>query len=498
MMILKCQWIIYLYEFGAYFLRRQSPDRMPLALSSIGQRPQGNTRSSHRQINKRPVDSAPLFVPEDDDGGSLEQEEEEESPELQIAIQESIEEQEAEQMRAAIELSRSESASYGLTPSKRASSSRQILTSPYDLTNEDDDDLLYTPLHKVPSRLGTALTFANTTPQQSAWASHSRSGSSGQSSKSRSFGAPVLLLDHDSATPSKSNRTMPLVIDSESEESLEEVEIVEPVADDSIIPELARRSNQMSIQGEIDRVSGGDALRMDDGDGDEDDDLEAIEVPAPEDDPPIRPTPNDKGEAAEAFNLDSDSGEDENMEVVDVPLPDDPKSQELESTRHCSPYTSPGDNQYPEPSHPKPEQQLLNQQKAPVISTLPGGLKGLSSYPSSIVSVPEVGPSNHTPSAPQADTSFNSEDEWEAIDEDGVDRTIAERDEADWDAAQEIDVQEEEGEFARFSSQIQGRDLAQVRNEIDEEIRVLHQQRKAAMRDSEDITQQMISQIMVR
>ncbi|TFY81225.1 hypothetical protein EWM64_g2787 [Hericium alpestre] len=66
-----------------------------------------------------------------------------------------------------------------------------------------------------------------------------------------------------------------------------------------------------------------------------------------------------------------------------------------------------------------------------------------------------------------------------------------------WDAAQEMDPQGEEGEFARFMSQVKGKDLDSVRKEIDEEIKALNQQKKAAMRDSEDITQQMISQIMI-
>lgn len=66
-----------------------------------------------------------------------------------------------------------------------------------------------------------------------------------------------------------------------------------------------------------------------------------------------------------------------------------------------------------------------------------------------------------------------------------------------WDAAQEMDPRAEEGEFARFVSQVKGRDLDDVRAEIDQEIKSLHQQKKAAMRDSDDITQQMISQIMV-
>lgn len=67
----------------------------------------------------------------------------------------------------------------------------------------------------------------------------------------------------------------------------------------------------------------------------------------------------------------------------------------------------------------------------------------------------------------------------------------------DWDAAHEMDPQAEEGEYARFISHVKGKDLETVRREIDEEIKALNQQRKAAMRDSEDITQQMIAQIMV-
>ena len=69
--------------------------------------------------------------------------------------------------------------------------------------------------------------------------------------------------------------------------------------------------------------------------------------------------------------------------------------------------------------------------------------------------------------------------------------------EESWDAAQEMDPHQEAGEFARFISQMKGRDLDTVRVEIDEEIRELNRQKKAAIRDSEDITQHMISQIMV-
>ncbi|KAF9007595.1 hypothetical protein BDQ17DRAFT_1324155 [Cyathus striatus] len=67
----------------------------------------------------------------------------------------------------------------------------------------------------------------------------------------------------------------------------------------------------------------------------------------------------------------------------------------------------------------------------------------------------------------------------------------------DWDAAHEMDPHAEEGEFARFMSHVKGKDLDDVRREIDDEIKVLNEQRKAAMRDSDDVTQQMVSQIMI-
>ncbi|KAF8843762.1 PIN domain-like protein [Paxillus ammoniavirescens] len=77
-----------------------------------------------------------------------------------------------------------------------------------------------------------------------------------------------------------------------------------------------------------------------------------------------------------------------------------------------------------------------------------------------------------------------------------VDQRQAEKEEG-WDAAQEMDPHKEAGEFAQFLSQVKGKDLDTVRNEIDDEIRELNRQKKAAMRDSEDITQHMISQIML-
>lgn len=55
----------------------------------------------------------------------------------------------------------------------------------------------------------------------------------------------------------------------------------------------------------------------------------------------------------------------------------------------------------------------------------------------------------------------------------------------------------EQDDYARFMASIRNRDLNEVRTEIDDEIRVLNNQNKLAMRDSDEITQAMISQIQV-
>ncbi|KAG6892814.1 hypothetical protein C0992_012395, partial [Termitomyces sp. T32_za158] len=60
-----------------------------------------------------------------------------------------------------------------------------------------------------------------------------------------------------------------------------------------------------------------------------------------------------------------------------------------------------------------------------------------------------------------------------------------------------MDPDAEKGDYARFISQVKGKNIEDARRELDEEIKSLNQQRKAAMRDAEDITQQMIAQIMM-
>ena len=59
------------------------------------------------------------------------------------------------------------------------------------------------------------------------------------------------------------------------------------------------------------------------------------------------------------------------------------------------------------------------------------------------------------------------------------------------------DMVAEEDDYARFLASIKNRDLNEVRTEIDDEIRVLNAANKVAMRDSDEISQAMISQIQV-
>ncbi|ORY21108.1 hypothetical protein BCR39DRAFT_554229 [Naematelia encephala] len=57
------------------------------------------------------------------------------------------------------------------------------------------------------------------------------------------------------------------------------------------------------------------------------------------------------------------------------------------------------------------------------------------------------------------------------------------------------DMVEETDDYARFIASIKNRDLNEVRTEIDDEIRILNNQTKVALRDSDEITQAMVAQI---
>ena len=165
----------------------------------------------------------------------------------------------------------------------------------------------------------------------------------------------------------------------------------------------------------------------------------------------------------------NESDDDDDMEEVSVPPP-------LHNTTHNNPpdIASPRPDESPSPSLP-----LVPIEKVQDVLPFQGP-----------VTVPEDADLNENPLFIISRTPSPSHD---AQDLRLPSPPIAE----DWDAAEEMDVQAEEGEFARFISQVKGKDLSSVRKEIDDEIKALNEQKKVAMRDSEDITQQMVSQIMV-
>ncbi|KAI0034241.1 hypothetical protein K488DRAFT_46003 [Vararia minispora EC-137] len=210
-----------------------------------------------------------------------------------------------------------------------------------------------------------------------------------------------------------------------------------------------------------------------------------------------------------------DTDEDDDMEEVEVPaavpvatdLPSDEEDEDMEEVVPIAPAFS-------QDVH---SDDSLYEDVPPISSTqsMQQSFDQLLSPPLAPLSVPSRTPVPQIPAlvrhplpvlaSPTLSENFDVFEEWSRSPSpvlDGAPVTSAtdlsskQADDA-FDAAKEMDLQAEEGEFAQFIAHVKGKDLATVRREIDEEIRALNQQRKAAMRDSEDITQQMINQIMV-
>ncbi|EKM78104.1 hypothetical protein AGABI1DRAFT_61094 [Agaricus bisporus var. burnettii JB137-S8] len=181
--------------------------------------------------------------------------------------------------------------------------------------------------------------------------------------------------------------------------------------------------------------------------------------------------------------------EDDDMEEVDIPIPAASEDKEAKIPSNESPsqppaeYEESGDEDMEEVEAVVPDLALPAEE--PLVQP---------SSPNLLRASPEVTPPLEYHEAPPSVSSILSPPQ-------GHDFTVAREDPSSdeqepWDAAHEIDPNAEEGEYARFLSQVKGRNLNDVQKEIDDEIKILNDQRKAAMRDSEDITQQMISQIM--
>ncbi|KAF8501684.1 hypothetical protein F5888DRAFT_1875010 [Russula emetica] len=353
---------------------------------------------------------------------------------MQLALRESLESQEKADMQHALEASRNEF--------QGQQSADATSTAGNSLGHEVyDGDELY-----VPGRLETALAIANAGPTPKSISMARRLSSSFP--EASMFKAPNLSIDHQ--FPS---------LDLSDDSSLEYLSEVDE-AKQAISPTVNTRTTLNTAHAP----------------------LGEIPLPTVADESP-------KAESVEEqFGGVSDS--DEDMEPVPVSMPE----------KKLSAPTTPLET-------PRPKDIVSTPRRATKVhfddENLPIGRTGVANTPSpessaqnpahEAVLVPEQSEEEHVISdwsrspSPVEDSLFATE----------TPASKATTVEDSWDAAQEMDPHAEEGEFARFLSQVKGKDLDDVRREIDEEIKTLNQQKKAAMRDSEDITQQMIAQIMV-
>ena len=355
---------------------------------------------------------------------------------MQVALQESLESQENANLQHALEASRNESR--GQQPSADATSTAGSSSLDVSEMVSDGDEL------NVPGRLETVLAIANAGPTPKSISMTRRLSSSFP--EVSVFNAPKLLVDHPSPSIDLSEDS-PL-------EYLDEVDEVTPVTHSTPKPadvQLGRIPLPTRADGGTPQV-------------------ESVE---------------------EQVGAVSDS--DEDMELVPVSIPDKTLSTPTTTT-----FETP--NSHGMVSTPRRATKVhFNDDN---FST---GRAGVAKTPS-----PESS-AQHPVQEPVLDhDSERSEEEhvisdWSRSPSPVADALATETPvsnataiEESWDAAQEMDAHAEEGEFARFLSQVKGKDLDDVRREIDDEIKTLNLQKKAAMRDSEDITQQMIAQIMVR
>lgn len=423
----------------------------------------------------------PLFEPEEDELPQLgDVPSDADDPELELAIQESMELEEETSLLRALEESRlaasnsassskhgeSSSSKVPATPRPPASIDRRRSQHFQTLSDDSNDEGLYAS----PTRLELALSIGGAAPRRPP-PSKSKSSTTPFPTSSM-FGTPTLLMPEQPQPPPLNE--VPVVI-SEDEDDLEEV-LVQPV--------LPPQS------------------------------FEASPAPGPSRSPSARPVspPIASALTSEPIAIDSDS--DEDMEEVLATAPSRPSPSRVITTadQTLASHTVDASVHHqvsPGPSMSAMAQTLVNVDP-PVVHSPPvvSHLVHRSPSPEQPTAIESsTAPSAAQPIAKQEAESSDSEAEgdgikWSRSPSPAGDPTkdAARRAQGaaeDWDAAQELDPHAEEGEFARFISQVKGKDIESVRREIDDEIRDLNRQKKTAMRDSEDITQQMISQIMV-
>ena len=415
-----------------------------MALAGIGKRrtPKKHPTPLSTKSQKMKRRAQPLFDADpDEDVQLLPAADDDDDPTMQLALRESVESQENADMQRALEASRNEFLKREAADvTSTTGSSLDISENPASEVS-DGDELV------APGRLETKLAIANAGPTPKSISMTQRLSSSFQ--EASVFNAPKLLIDHPSPSPGLSDDA-PLEYLDVMEEIAQEISPVDG-------PHTTPKAPYVS-PGHVPLSTGADGLRQvellgEQGDVDDsDEDMEPVPISIPENEPPtpitLLETPKPKDvvsihRSATKVHFDDDNLPTGRTSVTKTPSPESA------------------------PQHPVLEPVLIpDYDKAEEEHVISDWSRSPSPAAESLLA---------TETPQKVSTAEDS-----------------------WDAAQEMDPHAEEGEFARFLSQVKGKDLDAVRHEIDEEIKTLNQQKKAAMRDSEDITQQMIAQIMVR
>lgn len=432
----------------------------------------------------------PLFVPEDDELPQLSDPEVDgDDPELALAMEESARLEEETTLRRAIEESRRVATDLSGIDKPGESSSSATRRSPekhrsqqfQSVSDESDDEDLYAS----PTRLETALSIGGAGPRRPP---PSKSSGPTPFPSSSLFGVPTLLLSEGPAI-----QTAP-TLPGFDEDDMEEVPVERPHFEPSGNSQLRLTSNtaqptpELIVEDPEKQASAPPRSPIS-----IDEEMEEVEVEV------VEPAAGVK--RPEARRLSTDLGLAD--AVARAPLNAQPPRRAEVSPALVSPpafYASSRDDSVEQPSPPSAAASATASAQitlgTPSSSKPPGTILGLG--PASTVSPkrslgPDSSDSEEDPDQIPWSRSPSPTSKANAAANGG-----AQEEEDGWDAAQEIDPHAEEDEYTRFLSQVKGKDIDAVRREIDQEIRELNKQKKSAMRDSEDINQQMISQIMVR
>lgn len=438
-----------------------------LALSGIAKRQavfnsKGRPKASAGVTTPRPRrKSKPLFIPDAEDQAHAESDEdieweEIEDTEMAVATQASLaalEEQEADDLRKAVLASKEFSSpkTPKTTPPKTPNQSRRLLHSSSDSEND-----LYAP---TPSRLATQLKFANT---------DHKDGVEGPTNAL--FSNPTLLLPSEPSPPANP---------SDSDDDLEEV----PVPTEGNIPaETVIHSKVLAYDESSSLLANAQE-----------------KLPKPQTsqlkliDSPRVNLPSTPVRFVEESQNDLEEAQLETSKPVTVHFAEPALER---STRPLAiPPRSTPTSRILKPSSRLDQNAIVQHSQQPTETP-----KRSAPQPSRNLS-PEAVPVNVDGLLTIESDSEDEGETWSRPASPALEKSateVAAEREGHWDAAHEMRPHEEETEFAQFVSQVKGKDLDSVRRDIDDEIRQLNQQKKTAMRDSEDVTQAMVTQIMVR